>query len=104
MTDRDDLSEIQAELEADGVYVHPRLEGLVDSDAEAALESQVADSEASIYLVVFPFSRNDAYGGEASDLLTRLPRRAGNSQRCWDTITALVPGSRASKTWATSPG
>lgn len=73
MTDvEDDLATIHAGLEADGYYVHPSLAGqFTDDDLEALTEAQ-EDAPDPTYVVAWPLSTNDAYGGNGIDLLTRL--------------------------------
>lgn len=69
---KDDLARIHEELAKDGVFVHPSLRNLVSVADEDTLEQEVARADHPTYVVVWPLSESDTYGGKASDLLTRL--------------------------------
>lgn len=68
----EDLQEIHRALQEDQVYVHPSMVRHLPPAAEAELSAALADLEDPTYVVVWPYSRSDEYGGKPADLLTRL--------------------------------
>lgn len=69
------LSDVAEALAADGVYVHPALANVVSPEEEAELAQTLQQAEEPAYVVLYPFERNDRFGGTPSDLLTRLQAR-----------------------------
>ena len=69
------LADVAEALAEDGVYVHPSLASLVTPDEEATLAQTLEQAEEPAYVVLYPFERNDQFGGSPSDLLTRLQAR-----------------------------
>lgn len=91
-----DLLKIHRELAKDGVFVHPSLRGLVSAAAEDDLEQEVAQADHPTYVVVWPLRDHDAYGGKASDLLTRLHDKYPQPGIYLSTTTRLEPTTYSS--------
>ncbi len=70
----DDLAAIHTALQDDQVYVHPSMSSILTPEAEARLSADLATLTDPTYVVVWPYTSSDDFGGKAADLLTRLHR------------------------------
>lgn len=71
------LVTIQDALDATGVYVAPSLRAEVSDRDVAAIEAAVARSPEPLFVVAQPLTYDDAFGGDAGDLLSRLHDASG---------------------------
>lgn len=71
------LVTIQDALDATGVYVAPGLRSEVSAEDVAAVEAAVARSPEPLFVVAHPLAYDDAFGGDAGDLLSRLHDASG---------------------------
>lgn len=86
------LVSIQAALDATGVYVAPALGVQVGAEQLARVEAAVARSPEPVFVVVYPFSYDDAFGGNPGDLLSRLHDASGRDG-LYVANEAVLPGS-----------
>lgn len=66
----EDIKAIHEELETDRVFVHPSMADQFTDAQLTLIEREAAEHDA--WVVVWPFDRNDEYGGSPDDLLVRL--------------------------------
>lgn len=87
----DDLDVIHQALETDGYYIDPSLSSQFSPSQVEALEAGLAAATNPTYVVVYPFSDNDVYGGKGVDLLARLHQQYGEPGVYLTTTTELAP-------------
>lgn len=87
----DDLDVIHQALEATGYYIDPSLSSQFSPDQIEALEAGLAAATNPTYVVAYPFSDNDVYGGKGVDLLARLQQQYPEPGVYLTTTTELAP-------------
>lgn len=72
MDDDAELDAIHQDLADDQVYVHSSLADEFSADELAEISDNLAAADETVFVVAYPFTPGDAYGGSPADLLTRL--------------------------------
>lgn len=93
MSDRELLDTIHTELQSDHVYVHPSMRKHLSEDAEATLSSALTALPDPTYVVLYPFERDDQFGGKPGDLLTLLHQAHPEPGVFLSNTTVVVPDS-----------
>lgn len=90
MTDRE-LDQIHRALQKDSVYIHPQLRSYFSETELSQIKKNIAASDQPVFVVAYPFRRNDEYAGKPADLLTRLHGAYPENGIYLATTTELAP-------------